>query len=200
MWEVRKSIGEISQDKNWQIESGVRSSIHLTYKKVQSTDCSQDTKQVIQGELGATNVPIAMTDTWNAYILPETAPAIDASDIIMVNAFPYWEVSSPEEALTKFQEGIQRTVNVIGDKPLVIGETGWPTGGSVTDFSIRHGEAGLANAARYWKEAACYLTRQRIPFYWFEAFDEPNKAGYEHPEANFGVATAEGKLKYDLEC
>ncbi|RPA80871.1 glycoside hydrolase [Ascobolus immersus RN42] len=155
-------------------------------------------KKVLQQDLGATNVPIGTADTWTAFVRPENQPAIQASDIIMVNAFPYWQSASIQDALPLLQEAIQETVNVIGGKPFILGETGWPSAGTHVEFSSS--VASVQNAADFWRAAACYLTRSQIPFYWFEAFDEPNKAGPDDPESNFGVATVDGKLKFSLQC
>ncbi|RPA75756.1 glycoside hydrolase [Ascobolus immersus RN42] len=156
-------------------------------------------KDVLQGQLGA-DVPIGTADTWNTLVGHGARPVIEASDIIMTNAFPFWEAGSPHEALTLLQTGIQEMAKMIGDTPFVLGETGWPSAGEQVE--VRQGVASLGNAERYWHDAACWLTRERVPFYWFEAFDEPNKSwgNYEHPEANFGVATVGGELKFSLEC
>lgn len=115
--------------------------------------------------------------------------------MILTNGFPYFQGAPIETALQTFQESVAATRGAIGpDKPLVVGETGWPSEGENFGAAV----PSLENEQRYWTETACYLLREGIPFYWFEAFDEPWKG--EGVEESFGVADVNRQLKIDLNC
>jgi hypothetical protein len=56
-----------------------------------------------------------------------------------------------------------------------------PTKGSNFGAAV----ASKDNLQAYWKAAACWLQTTNYPWYWFSAFDEPNKTG--DIEQSFGV-------------
>lgn len=111
-----------------------------------------------------------------------------------MNGFPYWQGADINQALGVFQASIANTRAAIGNKPFVVGETGWPTAGNNFGAAI----PSTQNLQAYWSAAACYLQQEGISFYWFEGYDEPTKAS--GVEQNFGVANADGQLKIDLSC
>lgn len=65
-----------------------------------------------------------------AWVLPENAPVIAASDFIGHNAFPYFETTKPnaiEQAVENFWSALRKTDSVAGGKPVFVAETGWPS-------------------------------------------------------------------------
>jgi len=154
-----------------------------------------DVKGMVQIALKAPKIPIGCADTWTSWEKGVNQPVIDAVDFVLMNGFPYWEGSTPAQALGKLQSAITKTRNRIQGKVLVVGETGWPTKGDKFGSAV----PSVANLQAYWKAAACWMRAQRIAFFWFSAFDEPQK-GASHVEGNFGLADVNGKLKISLKC
>lgn len=93
--------------------------------------------------LGPANVSVGCTDTWTSWVDPvnnaviSSIPCVQltdglASDMIIMNGFPYWQGSAIEGANTTFYQSYTATQNAIdaisSGKPIWVGETGWPTG------------------------------------------------------------------------
>ena len=142
------------------------------------------------------NVPVGTADTWDSWVNGANRAVITASDVVLMNGFPYWQGATIDQALGKLKEAIHTTRKTVGyDKPFVLGETGWPTDGPNFGSAV----ASIPNAAAYWKAAACWLQTTEYAWYWFSGFDEPNR--WEGPiERSFGVATDRQPLKYSLKC
>jgi len=80
-----------------------------------------------------------------------------------MNAFPYWQSAQIDDAQGVFQTAIDNTKAAIGGKQLIIGETGWPTGGP--DFGAAH--PSVENLQKFYKSTGCYLRNSKIPHFWF---------------------------------
>lgn len=82
-------------------------------------------------------------------------------------------------------------------------ETGWPgSGGSDAGAA----KAGDGNEETYWKSAVCSLLDWGVDLFWFEAFNEPNKAdamgddGVHANEKHWGSFTSDRKPKFSMTC
>jgi len=153
-----------------------------------------DVKGMVHIALGAPEVPIGVADTWTAWEEGATEPVVDAVDVILMNGFPYWQGARIENALEKLTDALAVTRSKSKGKPIIVGETGWPTAGANFGESV----PSVENLQSYWRQAACYLQGQQIPWFWFSAYDEPFKA--EGVERNFGLATFDKNLKINLQC
>jgi len=154
-----------------------------------------DVKGMVQIALKAPSIPVGCADTWTSWEKGVNQPVINAIDYALMNGFPYWEGATPAESLDKLKRALSITRSRIAGKPLVVGETGWPTKGDKFGNAV----PSVANLQAYWKSAACWLRKEKIGFFWFSAFDEPTR-GVNHVEGNFGVATVDQKLKISLKC
>lgn len=82
-------------------------------------------------------------------------------------------------------------------------ETGWPSDGGTNEGAAI---ASTANAAAYWKSAVCGLLDWGVDLFFFEAFDEPDKAdataldGVSASEKHWGAFYSNRTTKYDLAC
>ena len=82
-------------------------------------------------------------------------------------------------------------------------ETGWPGDGGSDAGAAK---ASTANEETYWKSAVCGILDWGIDLFWFEAFDEPNKAdaigdnGQSASEKNWGSFTADRTPKFNMKC
>ncbi|CUS14357.1 unnamed protein product [Tuber aestivum] len=154
-----------------------------------------DVKGMVQTSLGAPHIAVGSADTWTSWVDGNNADVVRACDVIVMNAFPYWQGAEVDNAQSVFQKAIDDTKAVIGEgKQLIIGETGWPTGGP--DFGSAH--PSIENLQKYYKSTGCSLRNSKTPNFWFSTFDEPNRAT--DIEKNFGIATSDRNLKIDITC
>jgi len=153
-----------------------------------------DVKGLVQIAGKFDKIPVGCADTWSSWEDGANQPVAKASDVILMNAFPYWQGAKIEDALGNFQKAITVTKERTGNKPFLVGETGWPTKGP----NFGEATATVENSQKYWKAAHCFMKKEKIPGYWFSGFDEPQKAG--EIEQNFGIATADRQPKIDFSC
>lgn len=59
-------------------------------------------------KLGVNSIPVGTADSWNKLIEGDANPAIEASDIILANAFSYWQGQKQDNATHSFFDDIMR--------------------------------------------------------------------------------------------
>jgi len=148
------------------------------------------------------SVQVGHTDTWTAWVDGANDVVTRASDMVIMNGFPYWQAVSIRDTikLKTFQNSLWATQTRVGQVhpgiKVWIGETGWPTGGA------NYGSAWPAksNLQSYYTNVACWLWPKPdiIGAFWFTAFDSPKATP--DVEKYFGVATSDRKLKFTLPC
>ena len=135
-------------------------------------------------------VPVGYADTvaeWLSH--PEVAEAVD---FLLVHIYPYWDGSSDTGADYVRQQW-EMVANAYPDKPVIIGETGWPTAGLVHGAAVPAPENQRAFLGNFTPMAL----EEGIPYFLFEAFDEAWKAdtsGVE-VEAHWGLFQSDRQLK-----
>lgn len=147
-------------------------------------------------------------DSWNRYADGTADPLIPAVDVLLVNAFAYWQGATIDGAVGVFDDDIAqafaRIRSTAGDKKieLWVGETGWPTEGTTYQNAV----PGLQSAERFYKEGVCKMVAGGTSAFYFEAFDEPWKPdsigddGSAADEKHWGAMTVDRKAKYSLNC
>jgi len=109
-------------------------------------------------------------------------------DIYMYNYFPFW-MGTPVQGALPATIGAYNDIkaNYAQGKPTWIGEVGWPTGG----YNVNQAMATENDAGVYFRDFVCWANANNIPYFYYEAFDEPWKnpaVGQTGPiEANFGI-------------
>lgn len=153
-----------------------------------------DVKGMVHVALKAPNVPVGTADTWTSWVdVASNKPVIDACDVVIMNGFPYWQGKTINQGLDALKKAIWDTRKAVGyEKPFVLGETGWPTAGP----NFQAATANLENLRAYWKDTVCWLVQRDYPWFWFSAFDEPNKA--DTIEKNFGAAWSGRTAKVEM--
>lgn len=134
---------------------------------------------------------------------------IAEADIILTNAFSYWQGQDINNATSMFFDSVMQAFGHIqavsgsASKPeLWVGETGWPSKGTKYQNAVPN----VANAARFFKEGVCGMVDWGFNVFSFEAFDEPNKAaavgddGSVADETSWGVMNSDLSKKYDIQC
>lgn len=162
---------------------------------------------------GVTSTPIKVgtADSWNKFADGTGDAVVKGADILMVNAFAFWQAQALDNATKTYFDDIMQAFghiqNVAGgvDKApeLWNGETGWPTdGGSNYGAAI----AGTDNAKTYFQSAICGMLAWDVNLFYFEAFDEPWKPdsigddGKPADEKHWGAMTSSRGKKFSLKC
>ena len=111
-------------------------------------------------------VPIATADTYAEFT--HHRAVVEASDILLVNIYPFWESVSIDSALSNSRSSYSQALGAAQGRPVVISEMGWPDAGSARGLAVPN----TANAARYFRDATAWTHAEGIPYFYFEAFDE----------------------------
>jgi glucan 1,3-beta-glucosidase len=154
------------------------------------------------------NVKLGTADSWNKFQDGTANPVVAVADIILANAFSYWQGvtinSAPQTFFGDIYQAIEQIQKAAGSTSVDfwVGETGWPTVGGVYESAA----PSVANAQTYFQHNICAMTTWGFNVFVFEAFDEPNKPnstgqnGESEDEGSWGVWDVNHKLKYDITC
>lgn len=137
------------------------------------------------------SVQVSCAETWHVWNnggngLPTLASAVD---FIVIHCWPYWEGCCLEDAV----ENVERDYNVVTalypGKPVVIGESGWPSAGSAFGAA----NPGAVEQRRFVTDFVAWVKASGIGYYLFEIFDEPWKTA----EGGTGVGPNWGLMTSD---
>lgn len=115
--------------------------------------------------------PVTYADVWefwNAH--PEVAPAVD---FVTIHLLPYWEdePSGIDRALSQVRRVRQEMGRRFAGKPILIGETGWPSEGRQRETARPSRE----NQARFVRGLVAMAEAEGWSYNLIEAFDQPWK-------------------------
>ncbi|PWY68014.1 glycoside hydrolase [Aspergillus sclerotioniger CBS 115572] len=115
----------------------------------------KEVREAIAGT-ALSGAPIGHVDTWDSWTNSSNSGVVDAVDWLGFDGYPFFQSSmsnSIDDAKALFQESVEKTKSVAGDKEVWITETGWPVSGDSEGEAI----ASIANAKIYWDEVGCPL-------------------------------------------
>lgn len=139
------------------------------------------------------SVPVTYADVWEFW---ERHDALAAQvDFVTVHILPYWEDEpvGVDEAVAHVGDIHRRMASHFGDKPLLIGETGWPSAGRMRGAA----RPGLLEEARFHREFAIAAREQGWDYNLIEAFDQPWKRRLEGAMGGaWGLFGSEGLAKF----
>ena len=121
----------------------------------------------------AVSVPVSTAEPWSIWLDPANQDLVDAVDYLLVHIHPFWESVSPGEAVDDVAQKYNEVRTRYPDKPLIIGETGWPSDGS--DVGAAH--PGLAEQQQFVEDFVAWTAANDVQYFYFEAFDESWKCG-----------------------
>lgn len=130
------------------------------------------------------DIPITSADTWSD-VNSNSDEFIGSLDYVIWHTHPWWENQSIASAVG-YVAGrykiIQDKVAKVGGKPLVLGETGWPT-------MANNGAAvgSPSNQFQYFKDLTAWGFRNNAEFWSFTAFDESWKGAEGAVGAHWGL-------------
>ena len=137
------------------------------------------------------DIPVSTAEPWHVWMAhPELAASVD---YLAVHMLPYWEgvhVDSAVDFITDRMNDLKRTYP---DKPIVIGEVGWPSNGRTRKEAV----ASTANEAIFLRRFLHRAEQEQYIYYVMEAFDQPWKAENEGAVgAYWGVYDVERQPKF----
>jgi cellulose synthase/poly-beta-1,6-N-acetylglucosamine synthase-like glycosyltransferase/exo-beta-1,3-glucanase (GH17 family) len=136
-------------------------------------------------------IKITTGEPWSTWLLnPEEGKYVD---VISVHLFPYWEGVGVNNGFDFMQRAYADVQQEFPDKPIIIGEAGWPSDG----LAKRGAEPSLGNEAYHLRGFAQLAMEKGWDYYLLEAYDQPWKIGSEGAVgAYWGLYDAEGNPKF----
>ncbi len=131
-------------------------------------------KAYIRRAKEATIVPVTYADVWEFW---RKHPSLESSvDFVTVHILPYWE--DKPQSIDHAVDHTQNVMNLLErtfKKPILIGETGWPSLGRQRERS----QPSLVNQARYMRGFLTVANNKHWNYNLIEAFDQPWKRSLE---------------------
>ncbi|OZB61617.1 MAG: glycoside hydrolase family 17 [Lysobacterales bacterium 14-68-21] len=142
------------------------------------------------------SVPVTYADVWEFWLRhPELAGSVD---YVTIHVLPYWEDDPvpPERAVRHVADVYARVRAAFPGKPVMIGETGWPSAGRPREAAT----ASLVNEARYLREFLRYADSAHMPYNVIEAFDQAWKREQEGTVGGYwGIFDAQAEPKFPMQ-
>jgi len=138
-------------------------------------------------------IKITTAEPWSTWLLnPEVGKNVD---VISVHLLPYWEGTTIGNSLDFLQRAYAEVQQEFPDKPIVIGEAGWPSEGPTKNAA----EPSLANQASFVRGFVQLGMEKGYDYYLMEAYDQPEKISSEGAVgAYWGMFDANGNPKFTL--
>lgn len=151
----------------------------------------------------ATTVPVTTADDFRFWLTPESKGIADEVDFITLHAYAMWNGQSLDNALAFTQQQYAAVAAQHPGIPIVLGEAGWATckHNAGEQATLIQGTPGEREQKVFYEQFRAWTTEERIPSFYFEAFDEPWKGG-DHPddvEKHWGLYRADRTPKAALQ-
>ena len=138
-------------------------------------------------------VPVTYADVWEFWA--RNPGLADVVDLATIHILPYWEDEpvAVEAAVAHVADIHRHMAGLLRGKPLLIGETGWPSAGRMR----RAARPGLVEEARFHREFAVAAREQGWDYNLIEAFDQPWKRRLEGAMGGaWGLIDSDGLAKF----
>ncbi|MFC0410460.1 glycosyltransferase [Roseomonas elaeocarpi] len=137
--------------------------------------------------------PVSTAEPWHVWVdHPELGEAVD---FITIHLLPYWEGLPVDEALRFSLEKYDQVHRMFPNKPILIGEIGWPSDG-VAQGAAR---ASRVNQAMFLRKFFRIAEERHLDYFVMEAFDQPWKVSFEGRAAGYwGMLDLDRQPKWPL--
>jgi exo-beta-1,3-glucanase (GH17 family) len=145
-----------------------------------------------------TTVPVTVADDFNFWNKPESRELAREVDFITMHAHPLWNGLDVAGALGWTRKTYEEVCAIHPDRVVVLGEAGWATqhGKRGDQGTLIRGRTGEAEQAAFFDAFTAWSREDRVPTFWFEAFDENWKGGDASDEVeNWGLFRADRSPK-----
>jgi exo-beta-1,3-glucanase (GH17 family) len=129
-----------------------------------------------------TGVPVTTADIYQR-IRDHAADLDPVVDYVMAHVHPYWEHQAVADAAGHVVAGWKQVKERYPGKQVIIGETGFPSGGQAMGGAV----PSLENQARFTGEIAVLGAREGMRFMLFTSFDEAWKTAEGAVGGNWGI-------------
>jgi exo-beta-1,3-glucanase (GH17 family) len=147
----------------------------------------------------AVKQPVSYADVWSNYM--KYPQLINEVDFITIHILPYWEdepvpIEQAADHIEKIVQRIKEKALGMGqDKPILIGESGWPSHGRQRGSAV----PSVVNAAKFTRSLLQVAARHNFDYNIIEAFNQPWKNDFEGVAgANWGLLSADHKPVFPL--
>ncbi len=147
-------------------------------------------------------VPVSTADSWDFWLIgngkgehPENAHLAASADFVGVHFLPYWLGKRVEFANDDIEASYQKlkAQPVFKNKPILIGEVGWPSRGR----DIDNAKASDAEEGKFLRRFFPLAEKENFQYFIMEAFDQPWKMKQEGAVgAYWGVFNADRQPKF----
>ncbi len=129
------------------------------------------------------SAPVTVADDFNYWVTPASRAVADEVDFVVTHMHPLWNGQLLDGALTWTKSTYARVRAAHPGRVVVLGETGWATRRMTTgeQGSLMKEAASEAAQVTFCRAASKWVRRERIPVFFFEAFDE-NWKGSANPD------------------
>ena len=127
----------------------------------------------------AVKQPVTTADDYNFWNKPESHAVAAEVDFLLLHAYAMWNQQPLADAVAWTDKTLDAIAAEHPDLTIVLGETGWatelnPTAGGDQVKYIK-APAGEAEQAAFYAEFTAWAEERGVPYFYFEAFDEPWK-------------------------
>jgi len=150
----------------------------------------------VRAALGHT-VAISTADDFKQWLAhPELAKAVD---FVTVHIYPFWLNVPIGSAIQRLSDDYGLVARQFPGKPIVLGETGWPSAADTPSPGDTPPPGAAVpspqNQARYFREFVTWAAQHRVPYFYFDAFDEDWKTTEHGVGTHWGLYDLNGNLK-----
>ena len=137
--------------------------------------------------------PVGTAEPWHVWLHhPELAEHVD---FISIHLLPYWEGVDVDRAVQYSVDRFREVQKAFPDKPIVIGEVGWPSNGRTRESAV----ASASNEALFLRRFLERAQKEKYDYYLMEAFDQPWKGEQEGAVgAYWGVYDGTRQAKFEF--
>ena len=121
--------------------------------------------------------PVTTADDYNFWNKPHSQEVADKVDFLLLHAYAMWNGKSLDEAVSWTAETHAAIQGYHPELPIVFGETGWATELNPEGHEVQYikAPAGESEQMRFYEEFRAWAEQASVPYFYFEAFDEPWK-------------------------
>ena len=128
--------------------------------------------------------PVTVADDFKFWTLDESKAIAQEIDFIVSHMYAMWLGKQLEDAVEWTKKTYSDVQKAHPDRKIVIGESGWATkkANHGDQGKLIKGKAGEAEQKIFYDAFSAWVKKEKIGYFYFEAFDEPWKGGNDPDE------------------